>query len=89
MNVVRGDHIVEHAKSKPLPCFEEPEEITPSIKRKLEQKLSLVAAVCYVPDVTREEITVGAWHRFFLEGPFHGPKAPSKLLNDAFMPTSH
>jgi hypothetical protein len=22
-------------------------------------------------------------HRFFLEGPFHGQKAPSKLLNDA------
>ena len=36
-----------------------------------------------VPNVTRQEVTVRARHRFFLEGPFHGQKAPSKLLNDA------
>src|SRR5262245_47137249 len=72
MNVVRGDHIVEHTQSKPLPRFEEPVEITPSIKRKLEQKLSLVAAVGNVPDVTREEITLNARGCIFLRKPLHG-----------------
>jgi hypothetical protein len=42
------------------------------------------AAVRDVPNVTRQEVTVRARHRFFLEGHFHGPKAASKLLNDAF-----
>jgi hypothetical protein len=40
-----------------------------------------------VPNVTREEVTVRARHRFFLEGPFHGQKAASKLLNDPFYAT--
>jgi hypothetical protein len=37
-----------------------------------------------VPNVTREEVTIRARHRFFLEGSFYGQKAASKLLNDAF-----
>jgi hypothetical protein len=40
-----------------------------------------------VPNVTRQEVTVRARHRFFLEGPFHGQKAASKLLNDPFYAT--
>ena len=38
----------------------------------------------HVPDVAWQEMAVRARHRFFLEGPFHGQKAASKLLNDAF-----
>jgi hypothetical protein len=34
--------------------------------------------------VPQQEIVVAGQHRFFLEGPFHGQKAASKLLNDAF-----
>jgi hypothetical protein len=37
-----------------------------------------------VPNVTREEVTVRARHRIFLEGSFSRQKAASKLLNDAF-----
>jgi hypothetical protein len=47
-------------------------------------KISLMAAVRDVPNVTRLEVTVRARHRSFLEGTFHGQKAASKLLNDAF-----
>jgi len=38
-------------------------QITAAITRKLEQKLSLMAAVSNVPDVTGQEVTIGARHR--------------------------
>src|SRR4029453_730520 len=44
-----------------------------------------MAAVRDVPNVTRQKVAVRSRHRFFLEGPFHGQKAASKLLNDPFM----
>ena len=47
-------------------------------------EISPDAAVCNVPNATRQEVTVRARHRFFLEGPFHVQKVRSKLLNDAF-----
>jgi hypothetical protein len=50
---------------------------------RLEQ--TFLAAMGDVPNVTRQEVTVRARHRFFLEGPFHGQKAASKLLNDPFL----
>jgi hypothetical protein len=37
-----------------------------------------------MPNVTRQEVTVRARHRFFLEGPFYRQKAASKFLNDPF-----
>jgi hypothetical protein len=43
-----------------------------------------MAAVGDVPDVTGQEITVGARHRLFLENAFRPEKARSKLLKDAF-----
>jgi hypothetical protein len=46
-----------------------------------------MAAVRDVPNVTRQKVAVRSRHRFFLEGPFHGQKAASKLLNDAFYAT--
>jgi hypothetical protein len=50
--------------------------------------LELVAAwVRDVPNVTRQKVAVRSRHRFFLEGPFHGQKAASKLLNDPFYAT--
>jgi hypothetical protein len=39
------------------------------------------AAVRDVPNVTRQEVTVRARHRFSLEGPFHGQKA-SRIHSD-------
>jgi len=44
-------------------------------------KLLLMAAVSDVPDLTRQEVTVRARQRFFLEGPFHGQK-PSRIHSD-------
>jgi hypothetical protein len=46
-----------------------------------------MAVVRDVPDVTRQEMTVGARHRFSLEVTFRLQKASSKLLNDAFYDT--
>src|ERR1041384_296751 len=65
MNVLGRDHVIEHAQTKSLLRFEQPVEITASITRKLEQKLSLMAAVGNVPDVTGQEVTIGARHRLF------------------------
>jgi hypothetical protein len=59
-------------------------EITASITRKLEQKLSLMAAVGNVPDVTGQEVTIGARHRLSLALPFQTEKACSKVSTDAF-----
>ena len=35
-----------------------------------------------VPDISRQEVTVRARHRFFLEGPFHGQKAEPNPLRE-------
>jgi hypothetical protein len=46
-----------------------------------------MAAVRDVPDVIRQEVTVGARHRFSLELAFWPQKGLSKLLNDVFYDT--
>jgi hypothetical protein len=43
-----------------------------------------MAAVSDVPDVTGQEMAIGARHRFSLEVAFRVQKATSKLLNDGF-----
>ena len=43
-----------------------------------------MAAVSDVPDITRQEVTVRARHRSFLEIAFRRQKATSKSLDDAF-----
>jgi hypothetical protein len=45
MNVIGCDAVIEHAQTESLLRFEQPVEITASITRKLEQKLSLMTAV--------------------------------------------
>jgi hypothetical protein len=47
-----------------------------------------MAAVRDVPDMTRQEVTVCARHRF-LRGAFSSQKLASKLLIDAFYATLH
>ena len=84
MNVVGRDHVIEHAQTESLLRFEQPVEITASITRKLEQKLSLMAAVGNVPDVTGQEVTIGSLHRLSLAVPFQTEKACSKVSTDAF-----
>jgi hypothetical protein len=51
MDVIRGDHIIEHAKTETLLRLEQPVQVAASI---------------------------------LLRSSFHGQKAASKLLNDAF-----
>jgi hypothetical protein len=43
-----------------------------------------MTAVSYVPDVSRQEIAVGAWHHVSLEATFCHKKAASKPSKDAF-----
>jgi len=43
--------------------LEEPMQIALAIRRELEEKFSLMAAVGDVPDVIRREVTAGARHR--------------------------
>jgi hypothetical protein len=59
-------------------------QITPAVARKLQEKFLLVAAMGDVPDVTGQEMAIGARHRLSLEVAFRLQKATSKLLNDAF-----
>ena len=84
MNVIGCDAVIEHAQTESLLRFEQPVEITASITRKLEQKLSLMAAVGNVPDVTGQEVTIGARHRLSLAVPFQTERACSKVSTDAF-----
>jgi hypothetical protein len=44
----------------------------------------LMAAVGNVPDVTGQEVTIGARHRLSLAVPFQTEKACSKVSTDAF-----
>jgi hypothetical protein len=69
--------------------FEPPQGFERSVAiERLERLEQLsVEAVRDVPNVTRQKVAVRSRHRSFLEGPFHGQKAASKLLNDPFYAT--
>jgi hypothetical protein len=47
-------------------------------------EISLMAPVSDVPDVSRQEVTVRARHRFSLEASFQRQKGTSKLLSNGF-----
>jgi len=64
MNVVGRDHVIEHAKAKAFLRLEHPMQVTASLARKPEKKLSLMTAVGDVPNVMRQEVAVGPWHLF-------------------------
>jgi len=68
MNVIGCDDVIEHAQTEALSRFEEPVEITASITRKPEKKLSLMTAVGDVPNVMRQEVAVGPVASVFLKG---------------------
>jgi hypothetical protein len=85
VDMIGRDHVIEYAQTKALLGFEKPMEITATITRELQEKFSLMTAVRDMPDVSGQEVAVGAWHRSsFLEAHFHAQKQHSKLLNDAF-----
>ena len=84
MNVIRGNHVVEHAQTKTFLGFKKPVEVAPTIALKLEEKFSLMAAVCDMPDITWQKIAVGTRHRRSLEVCFLMQKGTSKPLNDTF-----
>ena len=82
--MVRCNNVIEHAQTETLLGLEHPVQITTTITHKLEEKFSLMAAVCNMPDIARQEVTVCSRYRFFLELHFQAQKEASKLLNDAF-----
>jgi hypothetical protein len=84
MDVVGRHHVIEHRQTKAFLGLENPVQITPAVARKLQEKFLLVAAMGDVPDVTGQEMAIGARHRLSLEVAFRLQKATSKLLNDAF-----
>lgn len=84
MNVIRCNHVVEHAQTKTFPGFKKLVDVAATITLKLEEKFSLMAAVCDMPDVPWQKIAVGTWHRRSLEAYFPMQKGSSKPLNDAF-----
>jgi hypothetical protein len=77
--VVGSDHVVEHAKPKSLARLIQPTKAAVSVPRKFLEKASLVATMGDVPDKARQEMTVGARHRFSALGrAFRYQKAVSK-----------
>ena len=67
---LRFQYVIEHAQTESLLRFEQPVEITASLARKPEKKLSLMTAVGDVPNVMRQEVAVGPWHLFSLKAQF-------------------
>jgi hypothetical protein len=67
VDVVGSNYVVEYAKAEALPGFEKPPQLVSSVSCKLEKKSLLVAAMGDVPDLTRQEMTIGARHRFSLK----------------------
>jgi hypothetical protein len=52
MDMIAGDHVIQHRKTEALFGFEYPTQITLSIARELQEKPLLMAAVSDVPYVT-------------------------------------
>jgi hypothetical protein len=68
----------EHAQAEALLGLEEPMQIAASITRKLEEKFSLMAAVCNVPDRARQKVAVCSRHRLrSLRGSLFALQKPS------------
>ena len=59
MNVIGRHHIVEDAQPEALACFVEPVQVAVSVPRELEGKDPLVAPMGEMPDMTRQEVTIG------------------------------
>jgi hypothetical protein len=83
VNVVAGQDIVEQRKTEGLLRFENSTEIRPSISRKLQEKALWMAAMRDVPDVSRQEMTIGVRHRL-LSTRFSTSKCGSNRSDDAF-----
>jgi hypothetical protein len=60
MDMIAGNHVIQHRKTEALFGFEHPAQITLSIARKLQEKLFLMATVSDVPNVTGKKMTVGS-----------------------------
>jgi len=61
MYMIPGDAVVKHSEPIPLFRLEEPIQPTPSIDVWGEQKFSLMATLGEMPDLARNEVTVGKW----------------------------
>jgi hypothetical protein len=73
MDMIAGDHVIQHRKTEALFDFEYPAQITAPIARELQEKPLLMAAVSDVPYVDRAEN--GGWRAAsVLRAPNLGPK---------------
>src|SRR5258708_6616240 len=79
MNVIGRHHIVEDAQPEALACFVEPAQVAVSVASELEEKVPLVASMGEVPDMARQEVTIGTRHCVdLLKRSFCHPKGGSK-----------
>jgi len=79
VNMIGRDHVIQHAQPESLARLEEPAQVSVSIVGKLQEKISLVAAMSQMPDMAGQEMAVGSWHRFTpLKRAFYYRKDASK-----------
>jgi hypothetical protein len=62
MDVIGRHHIIEDAQPESFARFIEPMKVAVSVPGELEQEISLVASMCEMPDMTRQEMTIGTRH---------------------------
>ena len=62
MDMIRGDHIIQHTQVKTLPGFKEPAHPGLAVSGKFQQKLSLMAAMSQVPNLPSQVMAMRPSH---------------------------
>jgi hypothetical protein len=89
MNVIRGDHVIQHTEAKAFSGIKKPIDPRLTITSKLQQKLPLVTAMRQVPNLPNQIKPVGSGHTgvLFLKAPYSGQKNGFKARIRPLIPT--
>ena len=60
--MIGRDHVIQYAQIKPFSSFEQPANPVCPIPGKLKQIFLFMASVSNVPDLTRQEMSIGSRH---------------------------
>ena len=77
MNMIGGDHVIQHTQAETFPGFEEPANPSLTIPGEFQQKLSLVTTMSEVPNLPRNIMTMRA---LGMTDSFHG-HFPAEKVN--------
>jgi hypothetical protein len=84
VNVVAGYDAIKYGETEAFFRFENPTQIALSVARTLQKKIFSMAAMCDVPDIAGQEVSIRSRHRISLEVTFP-PQKKEPLSAEAML----